>query len=106
MPKTLIVEKLDRLNDRVWQVVMADGVVSEDEKYILEKTKISIELLKQVVDHSPEEDLRKGILGNIIDKIEDDALSAAEFDDYISEDEMGILGVLFDSLKELNDVTQ
>ncbi len=106
MPKKSIVEKLNRLNERVWQVVMADGVVSEDEKNILAKTKISIELLKQVVDSSSDENIKSGILENIIDKIEDDALSAAEFDDYISEDEMGILGVLFDSLKDITDISK
>ena len=94
------------MNERVWQVVMADGVVSEDEKNILAKTKISIELLKQVVDSSSDENIKSGILENIIDKIEDDALSAAEFDDYISEDEMGILGVLFDSLKDITDISK
>ena len=105
MPKTPIIDKLDQLNERMQKVIMADGIVSEDERNIMEKTKISMELLKKVVTDSSIQEVNREKIQDIIAKIEDEALTAAEFDDFISEDEMGVLGVLFDSLKELRDIT-
>jgi hypothetical protein len=101
MDPNLVKEKIDRLNSRIKEVVMADGVISTDEQYILDKTKVSIEALKKFVDNNSKDKLERDKIKQLVTIIENDSLNAAEFDDLISEDEMAMLGVLFDSLEDI-----
>jgi hypothetical protein len=105
MPHKLITEKIETLNRRVREAAMADGVISHDEAFIMAKTQISIENLHKYIQSKPSSDLARQKIAVLINIIENDALDAAELDEYISEDEMGILHALFNALDEITSST-
>ncbi len=95
--------RLNHILHRVKNAALRDGIISHDEKLLIDLTQKGIsqilEFLKEGGKRLQNNEREK--VSSILEKLEDETISTAELDDYISDDEIAILGVLFSGIDGL-----
>lgn len=96
-------KRLEYILKRVKIAAMRDGVITQDERDLIEITEKGIQQILGFI-REKEKELEpemKGRVEEILTKLEDDSVTIAELDDYISDDEIAILGTLFTGIDDL-----
>ncbi|RMG23340.1 MAG: hypothetical protein D6732_24865 [Methanobacteriota archaeon] len=98
-----LTNRLTYILQRVQKAAMRDGIITNDEKILIDITEKGI---SQILDYIKEKetllaDKDQKKVARILEKLEDETVSMAELDDFISDDEIAILGVLFSGIDKL-----
>lgn len=102
IPKTIIIGLFDTkiriLREILFRTALGDGILSESEIKILSSIDLNLDLLyctvvsayeDNVIDHSERDEFER-----LIEKIEDEAVSTAKFDDCVTSDDMRLIKIL------------
>lgn len=97
----LVEIKIRFLREWLFRSAMSDGVLSDSELKILFSIEFNLTLLQEAVDKAYEDHIidkfEKNEIRNLINKIKDDAISSAAFDDSITK-EAGVLLIILQTV--------
>ena len=90
--------KIKFLREWLFRTAMSDGILSNNELKILFSIEFNLTNLQEAVKKAFEDKIideyEKDIIGKIIYKIKDDAISIAKFDDCITQEDVVLLKIL------------